>query len=776
MPMKTIPSNTMIAGAIITIAALTTLPSIANDGTAELATGGLVFTKNSSIMMRSEHLFISMDEIRVRYVFFNKSSRDIANIVAFPMPNITFYDPYSAIANADPQNILGFTTVVAGRSVNAQVEQKAYANDIDQTALLRRLGITLAPNIEATRIALDSVPREEWAQLVKLGLVEKYSVVIPSNKNIAKLPPTVGGGQIRWPKGGNIFPGMSIPNSQLEPEPEPMVEEHLLPRWRLRTKYFWEQTFPARRELVIEHRYKPSLGSSVMMFGNSNSTVEDDYRKRYCIDDDFIGTVARHVAAHNLDAPFQEKHIEYILTTGANWAEPIGDFTLVVDKGKPTNLVSFCADGVRKISPTRFQVHRTNFIPKLDLSILILESEQSQKEHWQTIGPVQAKVSNRTYSVASLRPETLALINKLRTTLPVSFSQRRLVDADLPAVGCPKDGMAGPEDAPNLPESMRVVVPEGMASGLAYYSADEGAGTGVLAPKGWGCFGTYGSSGWSLYVTPRSLSDPILNRPEKLKDAPVVIKDVFGSDTSGRFPVAKISARIFPLARALAERVRDEGITTRSDFIFSPWASDRLTYLSDFAVSYVTPPGADGLGTSFGPDAQGQEPISGLVFLKGIGNTPVLERFAVRLEKGEQHLYAAIAVSSIALLDVPHRSQALFPVDRLNATEVTDKIYDWCQGQWRIPETVALCLLENEYDSGTELSYIYHRALNLPARNSEELRRSQRSWLNYQEANCKFHGGTAHNASGLPRVASARCLLLTTLQRLEELKKVVDQR
>ena len=74
---------------------------------------------------------------------------------------------------------------------------------------------------------------------------------------------------------------------------------------------------------------------------------------------------------------------------------------------------------------------------------------------------------------------------------------------------------------------------------------------------------------------------------------------------------------------------------------------------------------------------------------------------------------------------------------------------------------------------GTELSKIYQEALKLHARNSEELRRSQRGWLNYQEANCRFHElKTVHEGPGVARAVLARCLLLTTLQRLQELRKV----
>ena len=52
-----------------------------------------------------------------------------------------------------------------------------------------------------------------------------------------------------------------------------------------------------------------------------------------------------------------------MLATGANWKVPIGNFHMLIDKGDPTNLVSFCGDGVRKTGATTFEVHHTNFTP-----------------------------------------------------------------------------------------------------------------------------------------------------------------------------------------------------------------------------------------------------------------------------------------------------------------------------------------------------------------------------------------------------------------------------
>jgi hypothetical protein len=266
------------------------------------------------------------------------------------------------------------------------------------------------------------------------------------------------------------------------------------------------------------------------------------------------------------------------------------------------------------------------------------------------IGPAHTDVS--------LRPTTLAQIKKfLNTSVP--GSERRLVTAAVPTVGCPRDGQVGPQDAPILPKSVRVIVPEGMASSLAYYSDDESSGSGVLAPRGWDCFGTYGSGGSTLYVVPRRLADPILDRAEKVAGGPAVIRSSMIGGTSGRFPIARISARIFPRARAFVEKVRDEGLDP-DEYVFSPWPDDRLIRLSDFAISYVTPSNRHGLGTALRL-SPGQHPIFGLAFLtdvEGHADGPFLDGLAVRLKPSDERLYAAIAVADIASRDAPSDNEA----------------------------------------------------------------------------------------------------------------------
>ena len=69
-----------------------------------------------------------------------------------------------------------------------------------------------------------------------------------------------------------------------------------------------------------------------------------------------------------------ESRLRYILTTGGNWRSPIGDFRLVVDKGRPDSIVSFCGEGVRRLSPTQFEVRRRNWRPDRDLAVLIVST------------------------------------------------------------------------------------------------------------------------------------------------------------------------------------------------------------------------------------------------------------------------------------------------------------------------------------------------------------------------------------------------------------------
>ncbi|MCX8475561.1 MAG: DUF4424 domain-containing protein [Sphingomonas sp.] len=302
-------------------------PAAANDSTAETRAGGLVLTRTDAIDMASEDLFVSADEVRVRYVFRNRTAKDVRTTVAFPMPD-------DDLANREYGDVAfphDFVTRVDGKPVRMAIERKAVLGNKDHTALLAALRVPLSEDASAR---LDRLGKADQERLLALGLATSDDQ---------------GAG----------------------------VERHLAPAWTVKETYHWEQVFPAGRDLVVEHRYVPGTGGSVgtaLAIPKFRRDAEGRaYIARYCADAAFLAGVDRLArAAGDASAALPERRIAYVLKTGANWRAPIGSFRLVIDKGAPENLVSFCADGVRKISPTQFEVRRKDWRPDRDLDVLIV--------------------------------------------------------------------------------------------------------------------------------------------------------------------------------------------------------------------------------------------------------------------------------------------------------------------------------------------------------------------------------------------------------------------
>jgi hypothetical protein len=326
----------MLKNALYAAAALAAISgtgiALANDSIAEMTAGGLVLKNSRNIDMLDEDLYVSVEQVRVNYVFRNRGRRDESVIVAFPMPNRNLEEESwgSEIAH-----VSDFVTMVEGRPVQTQVERKAMLGGRDHSALLTRLGIPLAPPTDYVEgrpdpvfVAWQRLSAADKQQLKRLKLIREEG-------------------------------------------------EDFSPMWTLKETYYWTQTFPAGRELKIQHRYRPGAGGSVGSVLSAKVDRNDAYTRRYiadyCVDQDFLGGVARMSRAGGPDNYLlPERTVGYILKTGGNWRSPIRNFRLVVDKGSPDNIVSFCGTGIRKISPTQFEMRRTNWRPDRDLKVLIL--------------------------------------------------------------------------------------------------------------------------------------------------------------------------------------------------------------------------------------------------------------------------------------------------------------------------------------------------------------------------------------------------------------------
>ena len=299
--------------------------TLANDSTGYVGTGGIEYLKNKNIAMQSEDLFISKKIIKVDYQFKNLSKQDVTETILFPLPQL---DNYRDGDFAHTEELLkSFKVQVDGKTVVPQMHVRAFmkpfkngevdenAKEIDVTEEFNRCGFSekdlLTPWMDASE--------------------SKFFSTKISNCKMPKIQKLVQG----YTKDQEIY-------------------------WIGQVIYNWKQTFKANSITQVQHQYKPLVGGSVALYMPENG-------KQYCMDQSFKAGLKKAQIQH---APYSA--LGYILTTGANWAKPIQNFKLTIERNQG-ELVSFCWNGkVKKISPTQFQMVEKDFVPKQDLDIIFV--------------------------------------------------------------------------------------------------------------------------------------------------------------------------------------------------------------------------------------------------------------------------------------------------------------------------------------------------------------------------------------------------------------------
>jgi hypothetical protein len=337
---------------LIAIIALTAIApgASANDSSAAVGVGGLELTRNDAISMDSEDLFISRRLVKVKYRFTNRSAKDIETLVSFPLPSIPWgISPYLSEQGYPDWKDLRFSTKVDGKAVPLGRVDRVEVNGKDVSMRLKQFGwpTDYWNNYEFME-TLASLPEKQKAAALKEGLLRRS-------------------------------------------KDDPQIVE---PAWQLATHITRTQLFPAGKTIMVEHQYIPVAGGSVggalvAEYRKNPDSQFSDYAKQYCIDKTFLSSFDKAHAAKQraFDAkgddysgiPHMEHWISYILKSGANWKGPIKNFRLVVDKEKPSNLLSFCGTGLKKIGPTQFEMRKTNFEPAANLHILIAEFFDPEK-------------------------------------------------------------------------------------------------------------------------------------------------------------------------------------------------------------------------------------------------------------------------------------------------------------------------------------------------------------------------------------------------------------
>lgn len=307
---------------IITAALLLPALASANDGIGGVSAGGIVFGKTDAIAMKKEVLSVSHQLISVDYEFVNESAKDVVETIVFPLPPYAATNLPSDTYYGQPGN---FSIHVDGKPVGFRTVVRAMLDEADVTAQLRGAGLSDAQIATHERFRSETrapaLTAQQRQQLIGLGLIGQG----PSD------------------------------------EEEPL--------WSIQVNYVWQQKFPARQRVRVQHAYRPFVSA-----GPAHSGMDDDTARRYCADASFLKGWQRQAARNSEPGSgylsLNAAKVSYILKTGNTWKNGIEDFTLNLVKQTPDELVSLCFPGsFKKIDANTFQARLRNFRPTADLEV-----------------------------------------------------------------------------------------------------------------------------------------------------------------------------------------------------------------------------------------------------------------------------------------------------------------------------------------------------------------------------------------------------------------------
>lgn len=325
---------------ILTLLLLAAAVTMANDGAASTAAGGIQLGHEERISLEKERLTISVSKIIVEYEFLNETDKDVSTEVAFPLPA---YEATS-LDNDLARKIEDFHVWVDGHEIPYRTEARALLGGKDYTARLREAGIDVASLGHFSDRELEPTFSEDFNRLTA--------------------------------------------QQQKQLRNEGLFNE-FFPMWEAHVTHHWQQTFPAHKTLRIRHEYAPASGQ--MLTGLDDLTQAKPERRhqasfsQWCIEPSLRRKLTALMAR---DGYSFVSWVDYVLTTANTWKKPIGDFELIVERPKPDwspeqpissakhYAVSFCWAGpVSQPDADHFVARAKSFVPTQELSVAFLPDE-----------------------------------------------------------------------------------------------------------------------------------------------------------------------------------------------------------------------------------------------------------------------------------------------------------------------------------------------------------------------------------------------------------------
>ena len=334
-------------------------PALAQESTQELPLGGLSIarTPDATLSIDSADIVINPDSVVAKYRITNTGVAPASVTLGFTIPELDYSDPdvSYAIPASDPMNFVGLATKIAGKPGGFAFAQSAVLDGKDISATLRQYKLAMVP-VGTFQNQVAALPPEQRAKLEQTGAIAEV---------------------------GNDAQGNPL----------------YFPKWTVRTAGSKRFVFPPAQPVDIEIRYRTSVGMSLdtplrLPLRNERGLAPQVQFRRveYCIDDAFypgLDKIAALPGPVPAGAPgasgaplaptpqeantnrLRERRmifaLKHLVALG-----PVKDFRLVVDKGRPDRVVSFCLENLKRISPTAFEMRAVDYTPTRDLKVLTI--------------------------------------------------------------------------------------------------------------------------------------------------------------------------------------------------------------------------------------------------------------------------------------------------------------------------------------------------------------------------------------------------------------------
>ena len=385
---------------VAAVVALTACTGVARaqESSTELVHRGLSlpkWTDDTPLTLETEQVTINPETIQIKYRISNVGTLPVSMVFTFPLPDLDFSDPDVnwSIPASDPANFVGLSATVNRKPARFSFSQEAFSNGKDVSAVLRQYRLALIP-VGMFQEQLAALPPDGRARLATAGIIAQSGT--DQSGNPLYFPTwsvkTTASWRLAFAPGETVEvelrnrTSVGVSRDSVLREPLRSVKELAPEVDRRQADYCIDKAFYAGVDKIVSsflaNKEKPlvnvvppqdALGRDPAESQSAQTLVPPINSSRADPGPKPQAPTFRVFPVANT-ANIREWRIDYDLAAGAPSA-PIKDFRLVVDKGKPDRVVSFCLDNLKRISPTAFEMRAANFTPNGTLRILLVGRE-----------------------------------------------------------------------------------------------------------------------------------------------------------------------------------------------------------------------------------------------------------------------------------------------------------------------------------------------------------------------------------------------------------------